>query len=243
MENSIYLGLSRQMAIRKDMQITANNIANINTTGYRGQNLVFEEYLSKPQGQDDPLSYVTSRGQYDNTDPGAVSITGNPLDIALEGPGFISVVGPGGETAYTRDGRFQTDPSGILMTQAGYPVASGGGASITVPADSTDIKIDEKGNIYNQDGQIGRIMVTEFDNPQVVQPMGNNLYSAAEGANPGEATETRVMQGALEDSNVQGVTEMTRMIEISREYQSLQRLLQSENDRLRSAIQKLTKTN
>ncbi|MGH1399275.1 MAG: flagellar basal-body rod protein FlgF [Alphaproteobacteria bacterium] len=241
MENSIYLGLSRQMAIRADMQITSNNIANMNTTGFRGQNLVFEEYLGKPSGHDDPLSFVANRGQYDITDPGSMQLTGNPLNVALEGPGFISIQKPDGEIAYTRDGNFQIDPSGILMTQQGFPVASTGGASITIPADSTEIKIDKNGAISNQSGVVGQIGISEFDNPQNLKPMGNNLYDPG-GAAAQPASETVVQQGVLEGSNVNAVTELTRLIEISREYTSLQNLLNNESDRLRSAVQKLTES-
>lgn len=242
MENSIYLGLSRQLAIRSNMDVVANNIANMNTSGFRAQNLVFEEYISDPAGADDPLSFSTLRGQYDNTDPGSISITSDPLNIALEGPGFIGIQGPGGETAYTRDGTLRIDPSGILITQAGFPVAGEGGGNIVIPSDSVDIQISSDGAVSNQSGTIGTIQISEFENPQVLAPMGANLYSA-EGAAPIKATETTVLQGALEDSNVNGVVEMTRMIEISREYESLNNLLSDENDRLRNAIQTLTSSN
>ena len=242
MENSIYLALSRQSAMRTDLGIVANNIANMNTAGFRAQNLVFEEFVAKPRGYDDPLSFVANRGQYDVTDPGPVQITSNPLDIALEGPGFISIQGPSGEIAYSRNGNFTRDPNGILMTQNGFPVASNGGGTITIPGDSIEVSIDRVGVVSDQNGVLGQIGVFEFDNPQSLKPMGNNLYDA-DGAAAVPAENTVVQQFALEGSNVNAITEMTRMIEISRQYTSVQNLLNNESERLRGAIQTLTQTN
>jgi len=242
MENSIYLALSRQSAMRADLNIVSNNIANMNTTGFRGQNLVFEEFIAKPRGHDDPLSFVANRGQYDLTDPGPVQVTANPLNIALEGPGFISIQGPGGEIHYSRNGDFARDPNGILITQNGFAVASSGGGNITIPEDSLEINIDRFGVVSNQDGVLGQIGIFEFENPQTLKPMGNNLYDAGDAA-PGEVENTVVQQFALEGSNVNPITEMTRMIEISRQYVSVQNLLNNESERLRGAIQTLTQTN
>lgn len=239
MENSIYLGLSRQMTLRTNMEIVANNVANMNTPGFRGQNLIFSEFISDPKGADDPLSFVFDRGQYQITDPGPVQFTGNSLDIALEGPGFIGVQSPGGEIAYTRAGNFEMAPDGALITAAGFPVADAGGATITVPAGSTEIKIDDNGFVSNQDGQIGQIMIVEFENIQQLNPMGNNLYETDAATAPPE--DTVVKQGHLEGSNVKPVVEMTRMIDTLRSFQSLQKVLQTENERLRDAIEQLTR--
>lgn len=239
MENSIYLGLSRQVTLRTNMDIIANNVANMNTNGFRGQNTLFTEYLSKPRGYDDPLSFVNDEGQYQITSPGPMKQTGSQLDVAVVGPGFMGVQTPGGEIQYTRDGNFTMDPSGILITHAGFPVASAGGGNIVIPEGSEYIKIDEAGNVYNQDGQLGQIGMFEFENVQELEQKGNNLYAII-GGNANPATETRMKQGHLEGSNVKPVIEMTRMIDTLREYQSVQNVLQKENERLRSAIQKLT---
>lgn len=239
MENAIYLGLSRQVALDTNMQIIANNVANMNTTGYRAQNLVFQEFISDPRGGDDELSFVYDERQYENTTPGAIKFTSNPLDVALNGPGFIGIQAPGGEVQYTRDGSFQISANGTLVTGAGFPVADGGGAEITIPEGSSDISIDENGFVSNQDGQLGQIMVVEFENTQTLEAQGNNLYRTDAAAQ--EANNTIVQQGALEGSNVQGVVEVTRMVETLRSFQSVQQVLQSENERLRTAIQRLTR--
>ena len=239
MENSIYLGLSRQVTLRTNMDIIANNVANMNTTGYRGQNTLFTEYLSDPRGQDDPMSFVNDKGQYQITEPGSLRQTGSQLDVAVVGPGFIGVQAPGGDIEYTRDGNFSISPDGTLVTQAGFPVASLGGGNITIPEGSQEVAIDDRGNVSNQDGQLGQIGIFEFDNVQELEQRGNNLYQIV-GGEALPATESRVKQGYLEGSNVKPVVEMSRMIETLREYQSLQNVMEKENERLRSAIQKLS---
>ncbi len=238
MENSIYLGLSRQMTLKTNMEIVANNVANLNTPGFRAQNLLFHEFISDPRGADDPMSFVYDDGQYEITDPGSLSFTGNPLDLAVVGPGFIGVIGPGGQPTFTRAGNFQKAADGTLLTSAGYEVSGSGGGRITIPGDSTEINIDEKGFVSNQNGVVGQIKIVEFDNTQELEPIGNNLYRTDAREVP--AMETRVKQGQLEGSNVKAVVEMTRMIDTLRSFQSVQNVLQSENERLRTAIQKLT---
>ena len=244
MENSIYLALSRQMTLRTNMDVIANNVANATTPGYRGQNLLFQSYLADQDGDlvdpaaEDDLAFVYNRGQYQTEDQGSFRFTGNPLDIALSGPGFFGVQGANGETFYSRSGRLQLDANGTIVTSNGDPVTNSGGAPITVPEGSTEIKIDATGFISNQDGQVGQIGIFEFDNVQELQPRGNTLYFAPNGGQP--ATDTKVEQGMLESSNITPVIEVTRMIDTLRNYQSMQRVISNENDRLRSMIQRLT---
>ena len=238
MENSIYLGLSRQMTLRTNMDIIANNVANMNTLGYRGQNLVFKEFISDPRGADDELSFVNAQSQYQISTPGSVQITGNSLDVALVGPGYMGVQASDGQIAYSRAGNLQMGADGRLVNSAGLPIADAGGSSITIPSGSTEIKIDNKGFVSNQDGQIGQIMIVEFENIQKLEPIGNGLYKTDAATTPAE--KTVIKQGQLENSNVKPVIEMTRMIDTLRSFQSVQKVLETENDRLRGAIQKLT---
>lgn len=244
MENSIYLGLSRQMVLRTNMDTIANNIANMNTPGYRGQNIMFDEYLSKHSRTgdveaDDPLSFVLDIGQYQNTEPGPIRVTGNPFDVSIIGPGFMGVSGPGGKIAYSRAGNFGMAPDGTLLTSAGYPVASAGGGPIIIPEGSTEIKIDNKGFVSNQDGEVGQIMLVEFENLQSLKPAGNNLYVTDDAPLP--ADNSVLKDGQFENSNVQPVLEITKMIDTLRSFQSVQNVLQTENERLRTAIQRLTR--
>lgn len=242
MENTIYIGLSRAKTLQTAMDMTANNIANMDTPGYRGQNPVFLEYIADPKGRtetNDPISMVIDYGQFQNTRPGPLQRTGNPTDVALSGPGYFGVQTPDG-ILYTRAGNFAVNVNGELVTPDGLPVAGQGGGPITVPRDSGPLRIADDGTISTDEGQIGQIGVTEFDNIQDLEAVGENLYRAVKGGRP--ATETRVLQGMVEGSNVQPVIEMTRMVEILREYQSVQRMLQGEHERMRSAIQRLSRT-
>lgn len=241
MENAIYAGLSRAVALQRDMDTVANNIANMNTPGFRAMYMLFDEVIEKPKGINDPLSMVLDRGQWMSNKPGSVQITGKQTDLALEGGGFFGV-DINGETLYTRAGNFAINPEGTLVTAEGNPVANQGGAPITIPADTTEIRVAEDGTISNQNGQIDRLMIREFDNINQLEPVGDALYRARAEANPQDAINSRVLQGAIEGSNVNPIMAMTHMIDVHRAYQSTHRMLQAEHDRQRSMIQKLTRS-
>ncbi len=238
MENSIYLGLSRQMALKTNMDIVANNIANMTTAGFRGQSPVFEEYISDPTNGDDPLSFVSDYGQYQMTDPGSLTQTGNSLDVALVGDGFISVQMADGSTGYTRDGSFHLRADGTLVTTSDMPVMGNGGI-IVLPTDAVKIDIDQQGIISNEGSPISQLGIVEFENVQMLEPAGHNTYTSPQAGTAPQ--NTAVSQGFIEGSNVKPVAEMTRMIEILRNYQSTQNILQSEHERMRGTIDKLTK--
>lgn len=237
MENSLYVGLSSQVALQESMNIIANNVANLNTPGFRGQNMIFQEYVEKPRGMKEDVSMVNDYGQYQMTDPGPIKVTGNPLDVALVGPGFFGIQAPGG-VQYSRAGNFSMTADGTLVNALGMPVAGEGGGAITIPPNAENVYIDQKGAVSTDDGQVGQLMIAEFTNYQTLNPTGNGLYETSEAPIAGE--NTTVIQGKLEGSNVQSVVEMTRMIDVLREYQSVQNMMKSEHDRLRGAIQKLT---
>lgn len=236
MENTTYVGLSKQRAVEVAMGITANNIANMNTPGYRAQNPVFAQYLFKTKGDLDTLIMPYDYGQYQNTLAGPVRQTGGKLDVALEGPGFIGVKGPNGETMYTRAGNFQRDAEGVLLTASGFPVMGDGG-EITLPENSQQLSIAKDGTLSTPEGEIGKLMIVEFANPQDLSPVGNLLYKSSSAGEPSERT--TVTQGALEGSNVDPIVEMTQMIKISRTFQQIQALMNKEDERQRSGIQKM----
>ena len=240
MENSLYIGLSKQVVLRENMNIIANNVANMNTPGFRGQNMIFSEYIEDPRFMAEDMSLVLDYGQYQMTDPGNVKDTGNPLDIALVGNGFLGIQTPGGDVQYTRAGNLTMDQDGVVMNARGMPVASEGGGNITIPADAKEISIDRTGVISTEQGAIGKLMIVEFDNYQELNPAGNGLYETTANAIP--ATKTSVIQGKLEGSNVQAVVEMTRMIEVHREYQAVQNMMNNEHERLQTAARRLART-
>lgn len=235
MENNAYIGLSRQLVLQQQMTLTANNVANVNTPGYREQNLLFKEYVNDPRGEQHHYSQVYGLGQFESTKAGPTELTGNPLDIALEGPGFFGVQTPNG-VRYTRAGNLTRNVTGEITTADGKPIMGDGGP-ITIPDGAREVKIAEDGTVSTEDGSIGRIQVMEFANAQTLVLEGNGLYNAPVPGTPG--ANTKVRQGMIERSNVQAVVEMTRMIEILRDYQSVQRMIQSEHELERSTIQRL----
>lgn len=246
MENPIYIGLSRQVALRAQMDLIANNVANVSTPGYRAQNMVFTEYLEKPKGKNDelgrqdPLSFVLDYGQYQVNEEGSMQFTGNPLDVALSGPGYFGVKKQGSdETLYTRAGNFQVNVKGELATGRGDLVAGEGGGSIIIPENSGKIRISEDGSVSNDSGIVGKIQISEFEDLQKMEARGDGLYQTQQEAKPAE--NTRAVQGMIEGSNVKPVLEMTRMIDVLRSYQQTQRLLQSEHERQRTMIQRLSR--
>ncbi|MBU6234470.1 MAG: flagellar basal-body rod protein FlgF [Alphaproteobacteria bacterium] len=238
MENTIYIGLSRLSALQEHMSLIANNIANINTPGYKANKILFSEYLDKPKGMKETISMVLDYGNYRVKDNGPIKRTGNQLDIALEGNGYLGVQGPNNQRFYTRNGSFSLNAQNQLVTQQGYPVLDAGGQPIVFAEGVSDIVIDESGSIGTKDGTIGALMVEEFDNINTLTPVGNSLYKTDETGKP--SPKTKVLQGAIEGSNTQGVLEMTDMIDVSRNYQSVARMLQAEHDRVRATIRSLT---
>lgn len=244
MENAQLISLSRQIALQHQMDVVANNIANINTTGFKASAILFEEYVMPvasaetlaPLDQD--LSFTQDWGTLLDLSPGSMVQTGNPLDVALSGDGFLAVETPEGER-WTRAGALQIDAQGVLVNFDGHPVLGDGG-EIRFDATETEISIDAFGVITTNAGAKGRLRIVEFENPQELERQGDNLFS---GGTPQEAVATRVVQGAIEKSNVSGVAEMTEMIRVQRAYQSLASLMQRQDEVRRGAIQTLGNLN
>lgn len=237
MDSSLYVGLSRQMVLRRAMDVTANNVANASTPGYRTQNPMFNEYISDPKGATEPLSMVYDKGQYMTTTAGPAQFTGDVYDVALQGPGFINIQLPSGAVQYTRAGNFNIDAAGKLITSSGFQV---GNAPIIIPEGTKEVKITPTGDVLADNNAVGTIGMTEFANLNELQPEGNGLYSAKTPGTP--AIETSMKQGMIEGSNVNSINEMTRMIDISRQYQQMMSMMQKEHDREVGAIQRLAKT-
>ncbi|RDE10376.1 flagellar basal-body rod protein FlgF [Pelagibacterium lacus] len=241
MENAQLIGLSRQMALRRQLDVVANNVANINSTGFKAEALLFEEYImpvaadrSFPGGSQQ-LSYVHDWATLHDMQPGSFTQTGNPLDVALTGQGFLTVQGPEG-IRYTRNGALEIDADGVLVTQNGYPVLSEGGNTIVFNPDEIDIAITADGVISTNAGAKGRLGVVEFADPQELTRTGDTMFA---GSTPMAAQSTRVVQGSLERSNVSGVAAMTEMIRVTQAYTSLADLMNKQDELRRSAIQRL----
>ena len=249
MQNALLIGLSRQMVLDRQLDVVANNIANVNTTGYKADNSLFEEYLGSGAhednfvGSDRRVSYVQDRGTFRNFTQGASEQTKNPLDIAIDGSGFLVVQAPGGER-YTRDGSLQINNQGQLVTVAGNPVLGTGGPIVFQPTDH-DINITPDGTITVQEGNNrtdsirGKLRVVSFPDAQKLLKEGLNLYAAGEGGTGQPDTKSALRQGFIEKSNVNAVSEMARMMDVTRAYTSISTLLQQQHDLHKTAIQQL----
>lgn len=215
MDNSIYVTLSRETALFRDMDITANNIANSNTTGYNAEHVLFSSYLTKDvnQGVSNPLSFAHDVSSYRDTSDGSMKATGNPLDVAIQGNAYFEVETPLG-TRYTKAGNFQLDATGVLVTPEGYPVLDTSGQRLQFPEDTVSVEIGTAGNIKVNGDDFGTLNIVEFDNEQMLERLNGGLYKSD--AEPHQSEDARVLQGTLENSNVQPVTELTHMIKVSR---------------------------
>jgi flagellar basal-body rod protein FlgF/flagellar basal-body rod protein FlgG len=250
MENTALVGLSGQIALQRELDVIANNIANINTTGYKSDNTVFQEHLmpvaraNQFRGNDRALSFVQDRATWIDLSQGPVEQTGNPLDVSLSGNAFLTVQTPRGER-YTRNGALQINSQGQLVTSEGLSVVGQNGPIVFQPNDR-EISISIDGTISVREGQNttdsqrGKLKLASFDQPQLLQKDGTSTYAPPNGVTPQVPTNVRVNQGTIEKSNVKSIMEMTRMIEVTRAYTQMASMLQSHSDMRRSAIDKLS---
>ncbi len=249
MENTLLVGLSRQMTLERQMDVVANNVANVNTNGFKADRSVFQEYLNTGAhednfvGRDRRVSYVQDRATFHDFAPGPSEHTKNPLDVAIDGGGFLMVQTAAGER-YTRDGGLQINNQGQLVTASGNPVLGSSGPIVFQPTDH-DISIAADGNITvleginHIDSVRGKLRVVNFAQAQRLLKEGSNLYSAGEGGGAQPDITSKVRQGFIEKSNVNSVVEMSRMIEVTRTYTQISALLQQQSDLHKSAIEKL----
>ncbi len=239
MENPIYVALSRQMSLRRQLDVISNNIANMNTTGFKQQRMLFTEFLERP-GMHEQVSFVQDRAVVRDLTVGGLTQTGNPLDVALTGHGYFTVDTVNGPR-YSRAGNFRLNDQRQVVDGGGLPVLADNGQPITIPDGTRDIKITGDGTIATELGPVAKLNIVTFKNEQLMTEVGAGLYVSDEEPQPAPA-DTKVAQGMLENSNVKPVVEMTTLIEIQRQYQSNQRLIDNEHDRMRNAIQKLGRT-
>jgi flagellar basal-body rod protein FlgF len=242
MMNAQLVGLSREIALRRELDVIANNLANMNTTGYQAERVAFEDYMmpraeaSAFQRRDHDLAFVQDWATYRDLNPGARRLTGNDLDIALSPGGYLTVETPQG-LRYTRNGALQINDQGQLVTSAGHPVIGLGGTPILFQPADTDITITGSGQITTNAGARGALQLVSFPNEQELEKLGSNLYSAPEDADPDPAV--RVTQGVLETSNVESVREMSRLVEVQRAYEMQANMLRQSDEMRQEAIRLL----
>jgi flagellar basal-body rod protein FlgF len=245
MQNTLLVGLSRQVALGRELDVVANNIANINTTGFKAEGSIFEEFLNSNARADttgNRVSFVRDRGTWHDLSAGPVEKTGNPLDVAVDGNALLVVQTPRGER-YTRNGSFQINAQGQLVTSEGNPVLGEAGPITFQPTDN-QVSISADGTISVREGnattdsQRGTLRMVSVANAQNLQKDGGSTFSVA-GETPQPTKASRIVQGTVEKSNVRAVVEMTRMIEVTRSYTQIANMISQQADMQRSSLTKL----
>ncbi|MFN8722370.1 MAG: flagellar basal-body rod protein FlgG [Rhodospirillales bacterium] len=257
---SLSIGATGMLAQQLNVEVISNNIANLATTGFKRQRAEFQDLLyqnirrvgsqSSDAGTVVPTGVQVGAGVrtaavYRINDQGNVTVTDNPLDVAIRGKGYFEVSLPNGDTAYSRAGSFQLNSEGVLVTSDGFSL----NPQITIPQQTVDITINAAGEVLAKlDGQVqpqnvGRIQLAVFPNEAGLEALGDNLYrntpasgDAATG-NPGDPGYGRLLQGSLETSNVNMVAEITNLISAQRAYEMNSKVIRTTDEMMTTVTQ------
>ncbi|MCT4534720.1 flagellar basal-body rod protein FlgF [Halodesulfovibrio sp.] len=257
MQSSVYSALFGALTNEHRLNNISNNLANINTTGYKRDQLAFKDtfvmfahdQIMEPVANvrseklfPDPKLMAKPRIALAQTDftPGAVKVTGGPLDMAIHGEGFFKIQTPDGEYL-TRNGKFRQSADGTLVTDRGYPVMGDGGP-VELPRNA-HIVVGSKGEIYANNAQVAQLQVVTFDDMRGLEKHGQNMFRVREGADVAEqpAALATVQQGALESANVEVVSEMVNMIEAHRQFEAYTKIMKTSGELDKNSTQRLGK--
>ena len=234
MTNAVYTAITRQSGLRHEMQVLANNIANMSTTGYRAEAVLFSEFVQPVERGGDALSMASARARHTLDTQGALSQTNGAFDLAIEGEGFFQIETPNG-LRLTRAGAFTPNADGSLVTPDGHPVLDTGGAPVFVPTGAGPIAVSGDGIVSAAGRLVGQIGVfTPADPTAMTRSTGAAFDPGGEViavANP------RIKQGFLEGANVNPITQVARMIEVQRAYELGQSFMDKEDARIRAVLQ------
>lgn len=260
MSLTLDIGATGMLAQQLNVDVISNNIANMTTTGFKRQRAEFQDLLYQtkvrpgaassdagttiPAGIQQGLG-VKAGSVYRINEQGALQVTGNQFDLANKGDGYFQILLPNGETAYTRDGSFQVNQNGELVTAKGFQVQPG----ITIPADAVDVTINATGQVFVKIqgqtalSQVGQLQTAIFANDAGLDAIGDNLFLETEAsgtavvANPGDPGYGELEQGALETSNVNIVQEITALIQAQRAYEMNSKVIQAGDEMLSTIVQ------
>ena len=260
MQRSLDIGATGMLAQQMNVDVISNNIANMTTTGYKKRSAAFKDLLyqnidrpgstSSDSGTTVPTGLqlglgVRNAGVYRNHGQGAMQITDNSLDLAIGGEGFFQIQLPSGDTAYTRDGTFQLNENGELVTIQGYTVDPG----ITIPQDALSIDINTSGEVMvtlpgqTASSNVGQLQLANFVNPAGLDAIGDNLLLETDASgsvttgNPNENEFGAIRQGALEQANVNVVEEITDLIAAQRAYEMNSNVISTSDEMLQTVTQ------
>lgn len=237
MNNTSYVALSKQTGLAKELTSIANNIANADTAGYRREGFLFSEYISRLEPQDRSVSQTNVGGRFFDATSGAMVETGSQFDVAIESEGYFLVETPRGERL-TRAGSFMLDNEGQLVTPDGHKVLGDGGSPIAIPPDAASVTIAPDGTIAADGAPVGKLGLVTVA-PTALAREGDNLLLATEDYTQVDAP--RMRQGFVEQSNVNPVMEISRLIEVQRAYELGQQLMKDEDERISKTVEAMRK--
>ncbi|MGA3002699.1 MAG: flagellar basal-body rod protein FlgF [Acetobacteraceae bacterium] len=245
MDTTTYVALAAQTALQKELETVANNVANANTAGFKADRSFFESFLEPLDGPGGGVSFVEDAATYIDQASGPIEVTGNPLDIALDGQGYLAVATAVG-TEYTRNGHFRVGPDGTLVDADGRTVLGVDGSPIQMPDGFEDPEIRNNGDlkvtVNGRQQDVAQIGVFRPTSPNLIRKAGDGLLTAPQSEmqpiSPDDGG-ARIVQGSIEGSTVQPMKEIANMTELTRAYERLQTMLQNESDRERKMIDTL----
>ncbi len=244
MDSPSYISLSRLVAQQRATAVTANNIANMETPGFRAGRPVFGTVLERQQGADAPnggqeMAFAQDRATWRAPNPGAMASTGNPLDVAIAAPeGYFVLETPAGER-FTRAGRFTLDAEGRITDSDGNALLGTNGAPLRLAPGESRITILGDGTLRTENGDNGTLRIVRFPNPQRLVPEGDRLMAAPDDMRPEPLDRPGLIQGTVEGSNVNAISEITRMTEEMREFQFVSQMVEREGERMGSAVDRI----
>ena len=228
---------SRLVAQQRAIDVIAVNIANTNTPGFKAERTQFSDWLSRQSTPPErTVAYTQDRATWREQRTGTLTHTGNPLDLSLTSDGYFTVRTPNGPRL-TRDGRFGLLPSGTVADSAGNALLDSRGQPVQLSSTDTIITVAGDGTISSENGQLAKIGVVRPNDPMRLRAEGNALFASGSATTP--VASPGIVQGAMEDSNVQPVLEVTRLLDGEREFQFMIQFIQAESDRQQSVIDRL----
>jgi flagellar basal-body rod protein FlgF len=240
MDNTMYVGLSRQMLLQRELDVIANNVANVDTAGFKVESLMVQTDPERlPSGGVAPpiVNFALDGGVARDFSQGGLKQTGSPLDVAIQGEGFFRVSTPAGER-YSRDGRLSMDSQGRLVNQSGHPI-QGDSGDITVDPAKGLVKIAADGTISQGTAIVGKLQVVNFASLAGLSKDGDGLYRNDSNLQPQATTAAQLRQGMVEGSNVDAIGQITRLIEVQRAYEATSQMVVQTNDLSKSTVDRL----
>ena len=240
MDTTTLITLSRQDAMARSMDVIANNLANLNTNSFKSETVLFEEYMQEvvdEEGVTQEVTLVNDYGTLRDIAEGSFFKTDNDFNIAIRGNGYMVTENEEGEQQYTRSGVLSLNEDGQLVAASGNAILDGDGNPIILTTTDYNFHVGKDGTISTSNGPRGKIQIVSFENEQALTKVGNGSFTSEE--IPVATDRVTIVQGMLERSNVSSILEMTKMIDVSRSYQSAAKAMQTNGDLIRKAINEL----